>query len=131
MSVLVALLDSLDSTLDKDSKPYRTRSNDDMRPIAECTGEQRTQPTGDFHNSKCNSDDDADINEEFEHSYKDDNGYDDIDGSRSANNVGTVTENDDDGSDNRVTDTTTRGAAGKTASGLSVWLLYVCYSVNK
>jgi hypothetical protein len=125
---LVSFMDSLDSTLDKDSKPARGRLNDDMRPIAELTGEQRlvTDTGHDLTSNKA--DDDAGDEEEEEEGEDNENGhadnsdgYDEVDGTMHVgsmqNVIGSVTQMEDDGTDNKITDTTMTGVIGKTVSG--------------
>jgi hypothetical protein len=116
----VSFMDSLDSTLDKDSKPARGRLNDDMRPIAESTGEHRlVTDTGHDHTSNKVDGEEEEDNEN-EHGENSD-GYDEVDGTTAAgsirNVIGSVTQMEDDGTDNKITDTTMTGAIGKTASG--------------
>ena len=111
---LVSFMDSLDSTLDKDPKPVCGRLNDDMRPIAENTGEQRTA-TDIGHDPTNNRADDDEEDDD------DNSGYDELDGTVPAGStrdiIGSVTQMEDDGSDNKISFTTMTGAIGKTASG--------------
>ena len=126
LCLVVALIDSLDSTFDKDTKPSRSRLNDetsrlnnDIHTIAESTGPQQTVTVHDDHNDSDNDGDDC--NEEELVNNKSSEEFDSIDGVPQDHNRGNIitstTQIEDDGSENRVTDTTMKGAMGKTASG--------------
>ena len=120
-------MDSLDSTLDKDNK-LRSRSNEDMRQVIESTGEQSRSQLSRNGQRQSSRDtrhyDDDENDEDYEDANIDDHdkGQGDVDGStfNTPNHTSAVTlQNADDEaeSDNRVTDTTTKGGAGKTVSG--------------
>jgi hypothetical protein len=118
LNALVSFMDSLDSTLDKDGKPVCGRLNDDMRPIAENTGEQRTATdTGHIPTNNRADDDEEDDDDNSDQV----DGYDELDGTVPAGSthdiIGSVTQMEDDGSDNKISFTTMTGAIGKTASG--------------
>jgi hypothetical protein len=127
----VNLTDSLDSTLEKDNRPSRVRLNEDMRPIAESTGEQATaRHNQDDDDDACHDDDDDDddddVDDESEGNEDDNSGLDFVDG-KTPHNVSDltyITQNEDGSSDNKVTDTTTKGGmlGGKTASGMLLLL---------
>jgi len=117
-TVVVALMDSLDSTFDRDTKPGRprlndeskpiSRLNDDMHTIAVSPGPQQTVTNHDDHNEEDDDD-------------KSSYAFDCVDSApprhNKQNNITSITQIEDDGSENKITDTTMKGAIGKTASG--------------